>query len=210
MNLHSQKVFRWIAIISLFASVAGCAAIGLIPGTSPKKEASPAANKEQTTNSKSSEKSLPKTTRNIGEVVSMKDKNLNMTLTVNGTREHQGKRVLKPNTGNKWILVDTTIINQGQKPSILPVVAFQVVDNADKEYEVALLASALEDVKSPTGEIKPGSEKRGEVAFEVPQKAKGLKLVFNPNVSECKAADTSKSKQSLILNCTPIVINLER
>jgi hypothetical protein len=206
MNLYSRKVFRWTATISLFVLVAGCSASGLIPGTSLKKEASPAAKKEPTTNSKSSEKSLPKITRNIGEVVAIKDKNLNMTFSVNGTREHSGKRVLKPNKGNKWILVDTTIVNQGQKPIILPVVAFKVLDNANKEYEVALLAGALDDVKSPTGEIQPGGQKRGEVAFEVPEKAKGLKLVFNPNINDCKALDTSKSKQSSTLSCTPTLL----
>jgi len=209
MNLYSRKVFRWTATISLFVLVAGCSASGLIPGTSLKKEASPAAKKEPTTNSKSSEKFLPKITRNIGEVVAIKDKNLNMTFSVNGTREHSGKRVLKPNKGNKWILVDTTIVNQGQKPIILPVVAFKVLDNANKEYEVALLAGALDDVKSPTGEIQPGGQKRGEVAFEVPEKAKGLKLVFNPNINDCKALDTSKSKQSSTLSCTPTFISLD-
>jgi hypothetical protein len=208
MNLYSRKVFRWTATISLFVLVSGCSASDLIPGTSPKNEASPAANKEQNTNSKSSEKSVPKDTRNIGETVAIKDKNLNLTFRVNGTREHSGKRVLKPNKGNKWVLVDTTIVNQGQKPTILPVVAFKVVDNANKEYEVALLAGALDDVKSPTGEIKPGGEKRGEVAFEVPEKAKGLKLVFNPNINDCKALDAAKSKQSSTPSCTPTWISL--
>jgi hypothetical protein len=209
MNLYSQKVWRWTATISLFISVAGCSASGLIPGTSSKQEASPTTDKEQTTKSKSSEKSLPKITGNIGEVMPIKDKNLNMTFRVNGTREHSGKRVLKPNKGNKWILVDTTIVNQAQKSTILPVVAFKVIDNANKEYEVALLAGALDDVKSPTGEIKPGGEKRGEVAFEVPEKAKGFKLIFNPNINECKALDSSKSKPSSMLYCTPVFISLE-
>lgn len=205
MNLYSQKVFRWTATISLFVLTAGCSTSGLIPGISSKQEASPT----QTTNSKSSEKALPKITRNMREVVAIKDQNLNLTFSVNGTREHSGKRVLKPNKGYNWILVDTTIVNQGQKPTIIPVVAFKVVDNANKEYDVALLAGALDDVKSPTGEIKPGGEKRGEVAFEVPEKAKGLRLVFQPNVSECKGLDSSKSKQSSTRNCTPIVISLD-
>lgn len=209
MNLYSQKVFHWTTTISLFVLVAGCSASELIPGTSPKNEASPTTNKETNTTSKSSAKSLPKDMRNMGEVIAIKDKNLNMTFSVNGTRKHSGKRVLKPNKGNKWILVDTTIVNQGQKPVILPVVAFKLVDNANKQYEVALLAAALDDVKSPTGEIKPGGQKRGEVAFEVPEKAKGLKLVFNPSINECKALDSSKSQQSSTLSCTPTFVSLE-
>lgn len=209
MNAHSQKVFRWTAIISVLVLVAGCSTSGLIPGTSPKNESSPTANKQPNTNSKSSAISVPKDTRNIGEVIAIKDKNLNMTFSVKGTRKHPGKRVLKPNKGNKWILVDTTIVNQGQKPVILPVVAFKLVDDANKKYEVALLAAALDDVKSPTGEIKPGGQKRGEVAFEVPEKVKGLTLVFTPNINECKALNSSNSKQSSTLSCTPTFISLD-
>ena len=210
MNLHFRKVTHSTAIISLFALVAGCSVPKLTPEASPSTEASSSASKAPTTNSKHSTLSLPKTTRKVGEIVPIKDKNLNMTLIVNGTREHPGKRVLKPNKGNKWFLVNTTIVNQGQKPSILPVVAFQLVDNANNEYEVSLLAGALEDVKTPTGQINPGAEQRGEVAFEVPEKAKGLKLVFNPNSSECKASDSSKSKVPSTLNCEPVVVNLEQ
>jgi hypothetical protein len=210
MNQNFIKVNCWTAIISLFALVAGCSAPNPTQGASPSKEASSPASNAPTPNSKPSKLSLPKTTRKVGEVVPIKDKNLDMTLTVNGTREHQGKRVLKPNKGNKWVLVNTTIVNQGQKPSILPVVAFQLIDSANNQYEVSLLAGALEDVKTPTGQINPGAEQQGEVAFEVPEKAKGLKLFFSPNSTECNASNAPKSKASSTLNCEPIVVNLEQ
>ena len=115
--------------------------------------------------------------------------------------------MLKPNKGNKWILVDTTIVNKGQKSETLSVVSFQLIDSANKPYEVALLAEALDDVKSPTGELNPGDERRGEVAFEVPEKAQGLKLVFSPNSNECKVPD-SQPKASESINCKPIVVSL--
>jgi Domain of unknown function (DUF4352) len=207
MDLNSRKFTHCTATISLLALIAGCSAPNLTPGASPSKDvASPASNTPKKTESKS----LPKTTYRLGETVPIREKNLDLTFTVNGTREHTGKRVLKPNKGDKWILVDTTIVNQGQKPKLLPVVAFQLVDSTNKVYEVALLAGALEDVKSPTGNINPGAIQRGEVAFEVPEKVKGLKLVFNPNSNECNAASASKSKSSSTLKCEPVVVKLDQ
>lgn len=209
MKLNSRRVPLWTVTISLLALIVGCSSPNPTTGASPSKDvASPEGNTSKKTESKSLI-SLPKNTYRLGETVPIREKDLDLTFTVNGTREHPGKRVLKPNKGNKWILVDTTIINQGQKPKLLPVVAFQVVDSVNKQYEVALLAGALEDVKSPTGTINPGAKQRGEVAFEVPEKAKGLKLVFNPNSSNCNEASAQKNKSASTLKCEPVVVKLE-
>jgi hypothetical protein len=164
-------------------------------------------NSSPNTTSKTSVRPQSKNSYKVGEAILIKDRNFDVQFTVNGTREHQGKKVLKPNKGNKWILVDTTIVNKGQKPETISVVSFQLIDSANKPYEVALLAEALDDVKSPTGELNPGDERRGEVAFEVPEKAQGLKLVFNPKSSECKVPD-SQPQASEPHNCEPIVIPL--
>ncbi len=162
---------------------------------------------QNTTTSKPSVQPPSKSTYKVGEAILIKDRNFDVQFTVDGTREHQGKKVLKPNKGNKWILVDTTIVNKGQKPETISVASFQLIDSANKSYEVALLAEALDDVKSPTGELNPGDKRRGEVAFEVPEKAQGLKLVFKPNSSECMAPDT-KPKASEAYKCEPIIVSL--
>lgn len=210
MNLPLRNVTSSTAIISLFILMTSCSSPKTTPEASPSAEASsPSSGKisSQNTNSKPWVQPLPKSLHNVGEAVSIKDENLNVQLTVNSIREHQGKRVLKPNEGNKWVLVDTKIVNKGTKPETISVMSFQVFDSDNKPHDVALLASALEDVKSPTGELNPGEARRGEVPFEVPQKAKGLKLVFSPNANECKAPDTKK-KSSSALNCEPIVVKL--
>lgn len=209
MNLYHQTVARWTATISILAVVTGCSSPLKLPLTSSSTEASPTRKVSLNPDSKSSKLSIPKTTNNLGEAVSIKAKNINIKFLVKGIREHPGKRVLKPNTGNKWVLVNTTIVNQGDKASLIPVVAFQMIDSASNKHEVELLAGALEDVKSPTGEIQPGGEKHGEVAFEIPEKARGSKLIFNPNISECKALDSEKLKASSNLHCEPVVVNLE-
>lgn len=212
MNLSPRNITSQMAMISLLMIMAACSASNTTPAASPSAEtSSPTSSKNSTstqnTNSKPWVQPLPKSVHKVGEAVSIKDENLNVQLTVKGIREHQGKRVLKPNEGNKWVLVDTKIVNKGTKPKTISVMSFQVFDSENKPHDVALLAGALEDVKSPTGELNPGEEQRGEVPFEVPQKAKGLKLVFSPNMNECKAPDTKK-KSSATLNCEPIVVKL--
>lgn len=197
--------------IALLALVTACSST---PSTQNRFEATSTPT-QRASNPSSSEKadfnssgvSLPKTTHKIGEVISIKNQNPNLELTVNGIREHQGQGVIRPNRGNKWIVVSTTIANKGTEPTTLSIVSFEVVDHQNKPYKVALLASALEDVKSPSGEIKPGEERRGEVTFEVPEGAQGLKLLFKPNINECEATVAKKTSEKPI--CEPIVVNLE-
>lgn len=211
MKQRIRKLIGWTATISLVALAAGCSSNQLPQLTSQLTGASSPSlgNKPSpTTASKSSVPPLPKTTYGMGQVVSIRDKDLNFAFSVKGTREHPGKRVLEPNPGNKWILVNTTIANRGQKPLTISVVSFELRDSKNKQYDVALLAGALEDVQRPTGSINSGEEQRGEVAFEVPKSATGLKLLFKPNYTACQSA-ASKPKELAKLNCEPVVVKLQ-
>jgi hypothetical protein len=197
-----KKITVWSVTITLLILSAGCSLNQVNMQIFPSPKSSPK------TTAKPSEPKLPKTTFNVGQLVSIADDNLYVQLTVHGTREHQGVRALAPNQGNKWILVDTTITNKGEKPINLTVISFGLIDSENKQYDVALLAGALEDVKIPTGKLNPGDKQRGEVTFEAPKNAKGLKLLFKPNSSECQAS-ASKPKTSKTFNCEPIVVNLD-
>lgn len=202
MNQFLKRLTGRSVLITLVALIVGCSS------TKPTQNQNPSNNSSPETGAKSLAQSLPKTTYNIGQVVSIKDKNLNIEFTVNGIREHKGKKVLQPSSGNKWILVKTTIANKGQKPETFSVVSFELIDNKNKQYDVALLAAALDEVQSPTGQIVPGERHSGEVPFEVPKSAKGLKLLFKANSSDCEAL-ASKQKASNTLNCEPIVVKLD-
>ncbi len=206
-----RKLTGWTATLTLLTLVAACSPHKPTQNTSPTIETptqNSANNSPETTALNPSVPPLGKTTHKIGEVVSVNDQNLDVQLTVNGIREHKGKGVIKPNRGNKWLVVSTTIANKGKEPKTFSVVSFKLLDNQNKPYEVDLLAASLEDVKSPTGQIKPGDQRRGEVAFEVPEPAKGLKLLFQPNSSACEAS-ASKPKASETLNCQPVVVKLD-
>lgn len=186
--------------------VVGCAAKEPPQSTSQDSGYSNSQPPQETT-AKPSPLLLPKATYAIGEPVAIKDKNLDLEFTVNGIREHQGKGVIKPNQGQKWILVSTKVLNKGQKPQTISVVSFGLVDDKNNQYEVALLAGALDDVESPTGQLSSGKEQQGEVAFEVPKAAKGLKLVFKPNSINCEES-TAKQTNPETLNCEPVVVKL--
>lgn len=203
-----RKLTSWTATLALLALAVGCSATKQAQETSPSQDT--ASHSSSPTSSPNIELELSaklssQPIHRIGEVVAIKDNNLNLQLTVNGTRNHQGKGVIKPNKGHKWIVVDTTINNPGQQPQIIALSGFKLIDSQNKLYDVALLASALDDVKSPTGEIKPGDKQGGEVVFEVPESAKGLRLVFQPQLA-CDAPASERASETA--NCKSIVVNL--
>jgi hypothetical protein len=206
-----RKLTGWTASITLLALMAGCSSTESPQDSSKSTSASSQSSSNtssQETALKPSIQPLSKSIHAVGEVVSIKDKNLEVQFTVNGTREHKGKGVIKPNRGNKWIVVDMTIANKGQKSKTFSVASFELIDSKNNPYEVALLAEALDDVKSPTGQLNPRDERQGEVAFEVPEKAKELKLLFKPNSTDCEAP-ASESNKSKTLKCEPIVFKLD-
>jgi hypothetical protein len=113
-----RKLTGWTASITLLALMAGCSSTESPQDSSKSTSASSQSSSNtssQETALKPSIQPLSKSIHAVGEVVSIKDKNLEVQFTVNGTREHKGKGVIKPNRGNKWIVVDMTIANKGQK-----------------------------------------------------------------------------------------------
>ncbi|MBW4546592.1 MAG: DUF4352 domain-containing protein [Symplocastrum torsivum CPER-KK1] len=209
MNQFLKALMGWIATITLLALIAACSSTERPHNTSESTSAENSSSQpSEETALKPLPLSLPKTIHDIDIPISIKDKNLDLEFKVNGIREHQGKGVIKPNQGQKWIVVSTTITNKGQSSQTISVVSFGLIDSKNNQYEVALLAGALDDVQSPTGQLSPGDEQQGEVAFEVPEGTKELKLLFKPNSINCEAS-SSQQKSSETLNCEPIVVKLD-
>jgi len=111
---------------------------------------------------------------NIGDIAQIND----VTYTVNGTREVPENRYLSPEKGNIWYAIDITIENKGgENFNFSSMLMFTLMDDESNSYDVAIVP----DLKgSVDGEIAPGSSLRGEVAFEIPQDAKDLKLEIDP------------------------------
>jgi len=190
---------RAIASITLLTIVLGC---------SPEKQNTGTVESRDRTSVETPEspetQPISAPTHSVGEVISISQNNLNIQFTVNSTRVHPGKGVIQPNKGNQWIVVDTTLVNQGQQAQTFSVVSFKVIDSNNNTYEVALLASALDDIETPTGEISPGDQRQGQLVFEVPEDTTNLKLLFQPNPIQCEEiSETTKA-----LDCQPIVVKL--
>lgn len=202
MDKKNRKQIGAIASICLLTIVLGCSPDEQNSGTVQSRDRTFVEKAESPAN-----KPISAPIHSLGEVISITQNNLNLQFSVNSTKVHPGKGVIQPNKGNQWVVVDTTIVNQGQQPQTFSVVSFEVIDGTNKSYEVALLASALEDIETPTGEISPGDQRQGQLVFEVPEDTSNLKLLFQPNPIECeeKITETNNSKS---LNCQPIVVKL--
>ncbi|MEQ8974300.1 MAG: DUF4352 domain-containing protein [Coleofasciculus sp. C1-SOL-03] len=198
-------MYKTLKRISAIASIT---LLSLALGCSPSEQNSETIESRDRTSDETAEspstKPISAPTHSVGEVISISQNNLNLQFTVNSTRVHPGKGVIQPNKGNQWVVVDTTIVNQGQQPQTFSVVSFDVIDSNNNTYEVALLASALEDIETPTGEISPGDQRQGQLVFEVPEDTTNLKLLFQPNPIECEEKSTAANG----LNCQPIVVKL--
>ena len=112
----------------------------------------------------------------VGDVIEIGQ----LRFTVHGVREDKGNQFLHPPQGKRWIVVDATIENLSDKPTtISSLLMFKLADADGRRYDITLgpeLRGHLD------GELAPGSKMRGEVAFEVPKDAKGLELIFQPNI----------------------------
>jgi hypothetical protein len=97
-------------------------------------------------------------------------------VTVNGVRESQGGLIIRPATGNKWVIVDVSARNTG-RDAYGASAYFQthLRDGEGRNYNAILVP----DLKgSFDGTIPVGGTLRGEIAFEVPQSSKGLIFLY--------------------------------
>lgn len=116
----------------------------------------------------------------IGETVSLRK----YKFTVNGVRDAVGDSVSKPKAGQKYLLINATVENQGQKQEpISSIFLFALADNTNKEYERVI---TTETKGSLDNNLAPGKKLQGEIAFEVPKDAKNLLLILRGDLVEPK------------------------
>jgi hypothetical protein len=97
-------------------------------------------------------------------------------VTVHGVRESRGGEFLKPDPGNKWVIVDVSARNVGSDPYALSsMLQTAVRDSSGRNYNLAIGADTQ---GSFDGTMPVGGTIRGEVAFEVPVNAPGLVFIF--------------------------------
>lgn len=115
----------------------------------------------------------------VGDVIAMGTS----TLTINEILFPAGDQFIKPNEGNKFIVVDLTIENKGTTAiTVSTLLQMWLKDDAGRKYDVDLMATSASGGSTPDGEISPGEKVRGQVGFQVPENATGLVFVFDADV----------------------------
>ena len=88
---------------------------------------------------------------------------------------------LTPKSGNRWVAIDLEAKNNGSKNEVFStLLALELKDSQNKVYDVTITGEDAQ--KQPDGDVAAGESRRGTVVYEVPEDAKGLKLVFKPSL----------------------------
>jgi len=143
------------------------------PAASPSltTAASPPAGSKQPTQ-------LPSPSVDIGKPIKLGK----YQFTVNGVRESAGDEISKPKQGQKFLMIDATVENQGEKrEAISSITLFTLSDSNNKKYERVITTDAKGSLDS---NLDPGKSLKGEIAFEVPKDAKNLQLIVRGDLVE--------------------------
>lgn len=115
----------------------------------------------------------------VGDTITIGD----FVLKVNKVLYPKGDQFNKPSAGNKFLVVDLTIVNKGSSSAeISTLLQMWVKDATGRKYTEDLMATTAAKGTTPDGEISPGEKVRGQVGFQVPIKATGLEFVFDASV----------------------------
>ena len=99
-----------------------------------------------------------------------------MKFTVNSVRDAVGASISKSKPGQKYLLINATVENRGQKQEpISSIFLFALVDNKNKEYERVI---TTEKKGSLDQNLDPGKKFQGKISLEVPNICKKSSLNF--------------------------------
>jgi hypothetical protein len=175
-NLNKEEVFimrkvLFLILILTFIVFAGC------DDVQPEKvDTATSEVSAESQRSESGETEVKTEVYEIGDSV----KAGNLIFTVNSTRTDEGGEFIKPDEGKIYYMVDVTVENTGsESEAVSSLMMFKLFDSDGYNYSVTI---GPETKGSVDGEISAGRKLRGELAFEVPEDAKGLELVIEPSL----------------------------
>jgi hypothetical protein len=115
----------------------------------------------------------------VGEPIAVGE----LGLTVHGVSSPEGTQFAKPAEGNRFVVVELSIANNGDEAANLStLLQMKLKDAGGRQYAPDLLAATAADGAAPEGELAPGETVRGPVGFQVPAKAEGLAFVFDGDI----------------------------
>ena len=94
-----------------------------------------------------------------------------------------GKGIIQPKEGYKFVSVDVLIDNRGDVvKEITSVVQMYLKDSTGQQYTFHLGAQSIIDSGLPDNELQPGEKIRGQIGFQVPKNTPGLIFVFDADI----------------------------
>jgi len=101
----------------------------------------------------------------------------NVNITINSMREDKNGGLFEPDEGMMYALIDLTIENKSSESiSSSSLMQINMFDGQGHYYSTSLFAETKGSIE---GEISPGQKKRGEVGFEVLEKAESLYMLLD-------------------------------
>lgn len=168
-----KKLLKWAGVG--FLILIGLGVLASVGKNSTQKVGTTASGQNQETSATNQEQQQMPTTYQIGDIV-QSGSNIFM---VNAVRKDPGVEFMKPKEGFTYLIVDATIENKSnEKINASTLLQMYVKDEQGTKYTPTIGAKTT---GSLDGEILAGDKTKGEVVFEVPATATGLKFYFNPN-----------------------------
>lgn len=97
---------------------------------------------------------------------------------VNAVRKDTGTGFVKPKSGSVYLIPNVTVENKSNSPvTVSTLLSMYVKDSEGNEYTPTLTSDATGKVD---GELLAGEKVKGDVGFEVPSTATGMKFYYEP------------------------------
>jgi hypothetical protein len=132
--------------------------------------------------SETKESKPEKTVFKVGETV----KYGNVELTVTKFKTSKGGEFDSPKTGNEYAIVTVKYKNTGKENISYNPFDFKIRNSKGQVTDNTYI-SAIEKDKLDSGDLAPGGEVEGSIAFEVPKGDKGLVLQYTGNIFESES-----------------------
>ena len=103
------------------------------------------------------------------------------TFTISNFKDNvsSGNEFIQPKSGNKFITLTMSITNNGKsKASISTLMGMYLKDSEGSKYNQTLM---INTGKQLDGELLAGDTVKGDISYEVPIVATGLKFYYNPS-----------------------------
>ncbi len=115
----------------------------------------------------------------VGKTVKVGD----VEYTISSIKFTKGGDIFEADEGNTYLLIDMNVKNDtAEEQAISSIMMFELKDSAGKTYDISLGGStALDDEKIEMidGSVAAKSEKRGGVAYEIPENATGITFTID-------------------------------